>query len=139
MKRCLNKHTVRALSELSTIAEKLLASPTSSVFCLYGPMGAGKTTLVKALCSYLGVKDTVSSPTYGLVNEYRDQHDRPIYHFDFYRIKNEMEAVDIGAEDYFYSGNICFIEWPEKIPHILPEDSLNVKIEQVGSERVISW
>lgn len=91
-------------------------------------MGAGKTTLIKAICKTFGVVDDVSSPTFALINEYADGQGTPFYHFDFYRIKNEEEAMDIGVDEYFYSGNLCFIEWPEKIPSLIPDEFLRIFI-----------
>lgn len=98
------------------------------VFVFQAPMGAGKTTFIKAICEHLQVEDSTSSPTFSIVNEYRSEHG-PIYHFDFYRLKQEQEAFDLGYEEYFYSGDYCFIEWPEKIPNLIPEDAALVKIE----------
>jgi len=98
------------------------------VFVFQAPMGAGKTTFIKAICEYLKVEDSTSSPTFSIVNEYSSKQGL-IYHFDFYRLKNEQEAYDFGYEEYFYSGNYCFIEWPEKIPNLIPEDAAVVKIE----------
>lgn len=103
------------------------------VFAFYGSMGAGKTTFVKAICETLGVDDVITSPTFAIINEYH-AHDNVIYHFDFYRIKNLREAVDIGCEDYFYSGFPCFIEWPELIEELLPEDTVRVNIEVLDNE-----
>lgn len=100
------------------------------VFAFYGKMGAGKTTFVKALCEELGVEDAVSSPTFAIVNEYEAANGCPIYHFDFYRIKKLSEAYDMGCDEYFYSGNPCFIEWPELIEEILPEETIKVSIEE---------
>ena len=102
-----------------------------SVFAFYGKMGAGKTTFIKALCEELGVEDAVNSPTFAIVNEYYSTRlDGPIFHFDFYRIKRIEEAFDIGTDDYFYSGAPCFIEWPELIEDILPEEAVRVSIEE---------
>jgi tRNA threonylcarbamoyladenosine biosynthesis protein TsaE len=98
------------------------------VFAFYGKMGAGKTTFIKAICEALGVEDTVTSPTFAIVNEYKAPGEA-CYHFDFYRIKNLREAYDIGTEEYFYSGCPCFIEWPELIEELLPEDTVKVSIE----------
>ena len=99
------------------------------VFAFYGKMGAGKTTFIKAVCEQLGVTDVVTSPTFAIVNEYSLQDNgKYIYHFDFYRIKKESEIYDIGYEDYFYSGNICFLEWPELIEDLLPEDTVRIHI-----------
>lgn len=101
---------------------------THKVFAFYGNMGAGKTTFIKAICEVLGVKDTVSSPTFALINEYSSELAGPIYHFDFYRIKDKTELFDIGYEDYVYSGDICFIEWPEKAEELLPSETIKVEI-----------
>lgn len=107
------------------------------IFAFYGQMGAGKTTFIKALCEELGVEETISSPTFSIINEYKTNNDESIYHFDFYRIKNVEEAYDFGYEDYFYSGNICFIEWPELIEDILPPNLVKVTITLDESERRI--
>lgn len=98
------------------------------VWLFHGEMGSGKTTFIKSICTHLGVKDVMSSPTFSIINEYRIDDNKKIYHFDFYRIKNEAEAYDIGSEEYFYSGNICFIEWPEKIPTLIPAQRVEVSI-----------
>jgi len=103
----------------------------AKVFAFYGRMGAGKTTFIKAVCQQLSVTSSVNSPTFAIINEYRTAGNTPIYHFDFYRIKNVGEAFDIGCEDYFYSGNPCFIEWPEKIDGLLPEDCTQVTIDVI--------
>jgi tRNA threonylcarbamoyladenosine biosynthesis protein TsaE len=99
------------------------------VFAFYGKMGAGKTTFVKAICEELGVEDVITSPTFAIVNEY-EAHDQSIFHFDFYRIKRLEEVYDMGYEDYFYSGALCFIEWPELIEDLLPEDAVKVTITE---------
>ena len=104
------------------------------VFAFYGKMGAGKTTFIKAICEALGVEDVVTSPTFAIVNEYADAGGNPVYHFDFYRIKNLKEAYDIGCEEYFYSGYHCFIEWPELVEELLPEDVVAVRIEVCDDE-----
>jgi tRNA threonylcarbamoyladenosine biosynthesis protein TsaE len=111
----------------------------NTVFAFYGKMGAGKTTFIKALCEELGVEDTVTSPTFAIVNEYEAAKGRPIYHFDFYRIKKVSEAYDMGCEEYFYSGHPCFIEWPELIEEVLPEETVNVTIEALpdGERRLV--
>ena len=108
------------------------------VFAFYGQMGAGKTTFIKAICEELGVSDVITSPTFAIVNEYTAS-DGPIYHFDFYRIKKLEEVYDMGFEDYFYSGALCFIEWPELIEEVLPEDAVKVTItENTDGTRTVS-
>ena len=110
----------------------------SRVFAFYGKMGAGKTTFVKAICEELGVEDVITSPTFAIINEY--EGDETIYHFDFYRIKKLEEAYDMGYEDYFYSGAFCFIEWPELIEEILPDDAVRVSItEQDDGSRLVQF
>jgi len=109
-----------------------------TVFAFYGHMGAGKTTFIKAICEELGVDDVITSPTFAIVNEYT-AHDGPVYHFDFYRIKKLEEVYDMGFEDYFYSGDLCLIEWPELIEEVLPEDAVKVTItENTDGSRTIS-
>lgn len=116
------------LSEIETIAQKTIASNPQKVILFNGQMGAGKTTFIKALAKVLGVKNPTSSPTFSLVNEY-EANDGLVYHFDMYRLKNEMEALDFGIEDYLYSGHWCFIEWAEKIPNLIPEKYSVITIE----------
>ena len=99
-----------------------------TIVAFYGQMGAGKTTFITAVCDALGVRDVVNSPTFTIVNEYRDRDDEPVYHFDFYRINRLSEALDIGLYEYFDSGALCLIEWPEMIEELLPEDTLKVQI-----------
>ena len=101
----------------------------STVFAFYGKMGAGKTTFIKAICEELGVEDVITSPTFAIVNEYTAK-EGPIYHFDFYRIKKLEEVYDMGFKDYFYSGALCLIEWPELIEEVLPEDAVKVSIKE---------
>ena len=109
------------LAELEQIGGQLVQTAGNlSVFVFHGDMGSGKTTFIKAICKFLGVTETMSSPTFSIVNEYQTNEGETIFHFDFYRIKNETEAYDIGVEEYFDSGHYCFIEWPEKIPSLLP-------------------
>ena len=109
------------------------------IVAFYGSMGAGKTTFIKAICDVLGVTDTVNSPTFAIVNEYLAASGDSVYHFDFYRIKKIEEAYDFGYEDYFYSGDLCLIEWPELIEELLPEDTVRVKIEEIETgERVLT-
>ena len=109
------------------------------VFAFYGKMGVGKTTFIKAVCEEMGVEDVINSPTFAIVNEYVDGRGEPIYHFEFYRIKKEQEVLDIGYEDYVYSGNLCFMEWPELIENLLPEEVVKVTIheEEDGGRTVV--
>lgn len=126
------------LAELPDVAAQLLtAAGDRRVFLFFGAMGAGKTTLIKALCTQLGVTEATSSPTFAIVNEYAAPQ-RSVYHFDFYRIKSEQEAFDLGYEDYFYSGQYCFVEWPEKIVGLLPTDAVSVQISVLpdGSRQI---
>ncbi len=116
-------------SDLPAIAESFMAKAASQrIWLLKGEMGAGKTTFIKELCKTLGVNDQMSSPTFSIINEYVGRNDIRIFHFDFYRIKNEAEAYDIGTEEYFYSGDYCFIEWAEKIPNLIPAQRAEVII-----------
>ena len=110
------------------------------IFDFYGKMGAGKTTFIKAICEQMGVRDVVTSPTFAIVNEYTDGRDNSLYHFDFYRIEKLEEVYDMGYEDYFYSGNVCFLEWPELIEEILPNDTVRVTIsEQADGTRTVEY
>jgi len=110
-----------SLDEINKVAEQILTQKPNKVMLFRGEMGVGKTTLIKAFAKKLGVNDATSSPTFSLVNEYKSDDNQVIYHFDFYRLKNEVEALDMGADEYFYSGNWCFIEWSEKIPNLIPD------------------
>ena len=109
------------------------------VWLLEGPMGAGKTTIIQAICKNFGVIDMVNSPTYALVNEYRNPQNRVFYHFDFYRLKNVDEAIDIGCQEYFYSGDLCFIEWGSKVNALIPEQHLkiNIQVQPDDSRKII--
>ena len=119
------------LDNIRTAAKSFIkAMGSSKVFIFIGKMGAGKTTFIKAICEELGVKDVINSPTFAIINEYEDGNGSPIYHFDFYRINKEEEAYDFGYEDYFYSGNVCFIEWPEMVANLIPQDAVRVEIEE---------
>lgn len=132
---------ISSIDDLQKAAKEFISNIGSNkVFAFYGKMGAGKTTLIKAICEELGVTDTVASPTFAIVNEYRTKdNNEPIYHFDFYRIKQLSEVYDMGYEDYLYSGNLCFIEWPELIEELLPEGTVKVNIETTEEgERIIS-
>lgn len=117
------------IDEIESVAKQIIAQHPEKVILFHGEMGVGKTTLIKQLCKTLGVNSATSSPTFSLVNEYETTTNQIVYHFDFYRLKTEMEALDIGADDYFYSGNWCFIEWAEKIPNLIPEEHSVVTIE----------
>jgi len=120
--------TATTISDLPSIASEIISYVKDArIFLFYGDMGAGKTTLIKSLCAALGSDDNITSPTFSIVNEYRAAGNK-IYHFDFYRLKDQTEALDIGCEEYFYSGNYCFIEWPEKIPALLPEHFIKIQI-----------
>jgi tRNA threonylcarbamoyladenosine biosynthesis protein TsaE len=131
--------TVQQLSDLPSAAKELLAyCGNKKVIAFSGSMGAGKTTFIKSICEVLGVKDTISSPTFSIVNEYHFAPSGKIYHFDFYRIKSIAEAYDMGYEDYFYSNAYCFIEWPEKVDELLPDDAVKVNISVTGDLRVIN-
>ncbi len=124
--------------DLPKIASQILASSTYKTFLFYGKMGVGKTTLIKELLKQLGVDEVSGSPTFSIVNEYEIPNDL-VYHFDFYRINQLEEAYDMGVEDYLYSGHYVFMEWPEKIESLLPEDSHKLLIERLDTgERVLS-
>jgi tRNA threonylcarbamoyladenosine biosynthesis protein TsaE len=124
---------IKSLAELDNAASEILTFDANyRIFLFYGEMGAGKTTLIKSLCKQLGTSDNVTSPTFAIVNEYTGAKSN-IYHFDFYRLKNQSEAMDIGFEEYVYSGNYCFIEWPEKIPDLLPLHYVTVKIQALDA------
>ena len=126
---------IENIENLAAAAQKFVDEMGENrVFAFYGKMGAGKTTFIKAICEALGVEDVVTSPTFAIVNEYADAGGNPVYHFDFYRIKNLKEAYDIGCEEYFYSGYPCFIEWPELVEELLPEDVVAVRIEVCDDE-----
>ena len=120
---------VFSLEEIDNVAQIILAQNPNKVLLFNGNMGVGKTTLIKSLSQKLGVMGNTSSPTFSLVNEYQIIDNQYIYHFDVYRLKNEMEAMDMGIEDYLYSGNWCFIEWPEKIPNCIPDQHSTITIE----------
>jgi len=118
----------------------LKATEGKTVFAFYGSMGAGKTSFIKAICEELGVTDVINSPTFAIINEYSLPDGGSIYHFDFYRIEKLEEAFDMGYEEYFYSGEYCFIEWPEMIESLLPENSLKVSIHELpDGKRIIEF
>lgn len=131
--------TVNDIAALPVVAKQILDFiGDNRVVLFFAPMGAGKTTLINELCRQLQVYDQPSSPTFSIVNEYTSPHGN-IYHFDFYRLKNEHEALDLGYEDYFFSGSYCFIEWPEKIPNLLPDDVISIHISlSANGTRTIS-
>jgi len=127
------------LQELPSIAQKIIQLfDGKKIVAFNGEMGAGKTTLIKAICEAMGVAETVSSPTFSIVNEYVTAKGQKIYHFDFYRIKSEEEAFDMGYEEYFYTNAICFIEWPQKIQNILPPETIHLTIAIKEGKRIIS-
>jgi tRNA threonylcarbamoyladenosine biosynthesis protein TsaE len=132
--------TYHSLSEIKKVAKAILEfGQKTPVWIFEGPMGAGKTTLIKAICDVLIVTSHVQSPTYSLVNEYVTKQGKDLYHFDFYRIKNEEEAMDIGVEDYLYSGERCFIEWASKIENLLPTKYLKIEIQvQEDGGRIVN-
>ncbi len=127
--------TIPSLDHIQEAAREFVSlMGDDTVFAFYGKMGAGKTTFIKAVCQELGVADNVTSPTFAIVNEYRsDTTGELIYHFDFYRIKKLDEVYDMGYEDYFYSGAVCFIEWPELIEDLLPGNTVKVCIEETDN------
>lgn len=133
--------TIRSLEEIHDAARRFIEMMgDNTVFAMYGKMGAGKTTFTKAVCECLGVEDVINSPTFAIVNEYRSTSGELIYHFDFYRIKKLEEVYDMGYEDYFYSGALCFIEWPELVEELLPIEAVKVTIEeQEDGSRIVRW
>ncbi|NLK47315.1 MAG: tRNA (adenosine(37)-N6)-threonylcarbamoyltransferase complex ATPase subunit type 1 TsaE [Bacteroidales bacterium] len=129
----MNKETIyiENLNAINIAAQDFIKKiKNKKVFAFYGEMGAGKTTFIKAICENLGVEDMINSPTFSIVNEYLGADGNIIYHMDCYRIEKESEATDIGVTGYLYSGNYCFIEWPEKIKRLLPDDMVKVKIAE---------
>ncbi len=135
----MKKYILHTLSDLTITAKEFLFDFSSSrIFAFHGELGAGKTTFIKALCTQLGVKDAMSSPSFSLVNEYHDAKGNTVYHFDLYRLKSVEEALDIGMEEYLYSGNYCFVEWPERAGAIYPEGTIHVRIVDEQGGRIIS-
>lgn len=128
----MNKINIQSLDTIHEAAKDFVCQMgDNTVFAFYGEMGAGKTTFIKEICKVLGVTDPITSPTFAIVNEYRsDETAELIYHFDFYRVEKIEEVYDFGYEDYFYSGAICFIEWPERVDSLLPNDCVHVSITQ---------
>ena len=133
------KLTIHSIEDITPAAQEFIAAMgDNTVFAFYGKMGAGKTTFIKAVCQALRVTDVINSPNFAIVNEYLDGQGSPMYHFAFYRIKRLQEVLDIGYEDYIYSGCVCFMEWPELIEDLLPADAVRVTItQQEDGTRVI--
>jgi tRNA threonylcarbamoyladenosine biosynthesis protein TsaE len=123
---------VFSLEEIDTVAKQVLDSNPEKVILFNGEMGAGKTTFIKVLCKILGVKNPTSSPTFSLVNEYQTTTNQLVYHFDVYRLKQQSEALDMGIDEYLYSGNYCFIEWAEKISDLIPENHSVITISTLA-------
>ena len=119
-----------SLEEIQQVAQKIIAEKPNKVILFYGAMGVGKTTLIKALSKELGVADATSSPTFSIVNEYKTEDNQKVFHFDMYRLVSEIEALDMGIDDYLYSGNWCFIEWAEKITNLLPDNFTTINLSQ---------
>ena len=137
-----HEHVCKSVGDLEEAATALLQHyPNERVFAFYGEMGAGKTTFIKAICEKLNITDQVSSPTFALINVYNTISGNEIYHFDFFRMESLEEVFDIGYEEYFYSGNFCFLEWPEKVEQILPEENIEVHImvDKKDNSRVIRF
>lgn len=133
------KIRINSLDNIHEAAKQFIKNMgNGNIFAFYGKMGAGKTTFIKAICEELGVEDVITSPTFAIVNEYTAKGGEPIYHFDFYRIKKIEEVYDLGYEDYFDSGHLCFLEWPELIEDLLPEDTtrVTINVEEDGSRIV---
>lgn len=133
------RYIVSDLDDLAEVASDLASAltaeddgTTARIVLFYGSMGAGKTTLIKAICEALGVDDTVTSPTFALVNEYSTTNGEPVFHFDFYRIERIEEVYDMGYEEYFYSGHLCLVEWPEKIDDLIPYDDPSVRLSTIS-------
>ncbi|WP_347053412.1 tRNA (adenosine(37)-N6)-threonylcarbamoyltransferase complex ATPase subunit type 1 TsaE [Flavobacterium olei] len=130
---------VFSLDQIREATEQILAQNPHKIILFNGEMGVGKTTLIKQLCKSLGITDATSSPTFSLVNEYQIPNGKKVYHFDFYRIKEETEALDMGVDDYLYSGNWCFIEWSEKIESLIPDEhsTINIELRDDGNRELI--
>jgi tRNA threonylcarbamoyladenosine biosynthesis protein TsaE len=127
-----------SLDEIENTARKIVAENPKKVILFHGDMGAGKTTFIKQLAKELGVTEATSSPTFSLVNEYQTNNNLIVYHFDFYRIKNETEALDMGVDEYLYSGHWCFIEWAENIPNLIPDSHSVITIKELaGGKRLL--
>ena len=124
-----------SLDEIDKAAQQIISHNLKSVVLFHAGMGVGKTTLIKAIARQLGVKDMTSSPTFSLVNEYETENGDIMYHFDLYRLNTEEEAYDMGIDEYFYSGNLCLIEWPEKTPNLIPLDHTSIVMKQLPDGR----
>lgn len=130
--------TIKSIAELNPIVDEIIQlSKSHTVFCFYGNLGAGKTTLIKLICEHLKVIDSISSPTYPIINEYKTADNKIIYHIDLYRLKSIEEAMNIGIEDYLFSDNLCFIEWPDNFESILPDNHIKIKITKFDDYREI--
>ncbi len=129
---------INTIEELIPISNQIIElSKSNTTFCFYGNLGAGKTTLIKLICEQLQVIDNITSPTYPIINEYKTKDNKTIYHIDLYRLKSIDEALNIGIEDYFYSDNLCFIEWPDNFESILPDKHIKIKISKFEETRTI--
>jgi len=124
-----------SLKNVPSVAKEIIASSKNKMLLFYGEMGVGKTTLIKEICFQLGVLDTISSPTFSLVNEYQTNKNETVYHFDFYRIESEEEAYDIGIEDYFDSNNWCLLEWPENVENLLPLETVEIQLSRLDNNQ----
>ncbi|HUM51492.1 MAG TPA: tRNA (adenosine(37)-N6)-threonylcarbamoyltransferase complex ATPase subunit type 1 TsaE [Chitinophagales bacterium] len=130
--------TIKNIEELEEVSNQIIElTSTNTVFCFYGNLGAGKTTLIKLICEKLNVTDSISSPTYPIINEYKTADNNIIYHIDLYRLKSIEEAMNIGIEDYLFSDYLCFIEWPDNFESILPDNHIKIKITKFDDYREI--
>ena len=131
-------YTIKNIDELGVVSKQIIElSKSHTVFCFYGNLGAGKTTLIKLICQQLQVLDTISSPTYPIINEYKTVDNKIIYHIDLYRLKTIDEVINIGIEDYLFSNHLCFIEWPDNYESLLPDDHIKIKITKFDESRTI--
>lgn len=132
------KYTIQSIEDLKPVVDEIIQlTQSNTIFCFYGNLGAGKTTLVKLICEQLKVLDNISSPTYPIINEYKTVDGKTIYHIDLYRLKSIDEAINIGIEDYFYSDHLCFVEWPDNFESILPDNHVKIKISKFDENREI--
>ena len=137
----MNKISIKSESELLNAAKEFISqNEKNKIFAFYGKMGAGKTTFIKEICKYLGSTDTITSPTFAIVNEYNSTLYGKIFHFDFYRVEKQEEVYDLGYEEYLFNNNYCLIEWPERIENLLPPETIKVTIaENNDKSRIITW